>query len=351
MILFLLFFYFALMLFANFFAADWIMQLIYQEAGITKREAGQYRREHITGGRMQEQNRRALYWLESRSANPDRVHRLAYLHNFALLPSVLSIPIAFGCIALPFIPSDVHNVVLICVMAFLPVYNASLAIAGVLYKKRKSAGSAVKTFAEHDTSISDKPGQIASADQSYSMETDEGAEEDAFFPEISKERRVKKRRTALLLMGTALVAGLAALVVFLVPQLTAAPKTPATTGQVADALAAQGYEPQYTDSFDDTLIESITVQSGNFFFDFYTYRNKDNARRLYNSVCSQREAFVDENQAVTTAEEKANYAVYTWRSAETYAVVIRVDSTVLCGECPAKDENILNQILHTIGYL
>lgn len=73
MILFLLFFYFFLMLFLNFFAAGWIMELIYREAGITKREADQYRREHITGGRMQDQNRRALYWLESRSKNPARV--------------------------------------------------------------------------------------------------------------------------------------------------------------------------------------------------------------------------------------------------------------------------------------
>ena len=84
MILFLLFFYFILMLFLNFFAAGWIMELIYREAGITKQEAEQYRREHITGGRMQKQNRRALYWLESRSKNPARVRRLAYLHNLAL---------------------------------------------------------------------------------------------------------------------------------------------------------------------------------------------------------------------------------------------------------------------------
>lgn len=350
MLLFLLFFYFALMLFANFFAADWIMQLIYQEAGLTKREAEQYRREHITSGRMQKQNRRALYWLESRSANPARVRRLAYLHNLALLPSVLLIPMTFVCIALPFIPSDAHNIVLICVMAFLPLYNASLAIAGVLYKKRKTAGSAAETLDENDTSIPDKPRIIASTNQSYPTEADEGVE-DAFFPEIAKERRVKKRRTALFLIGAALVAGLAALAVFLVPQLTAAPKAPATTERVADALTAQGYDPQYTDSFDEALIENITVQNGNFFFDFYTYRDKDSAVRLYNSARSQREAFVDEYQAATTVEKKANYAVYTWRSATTYAVVIRVDSTVLCGECPVKDENILNQILHTIGYL
>ena len=59
----------------------------------------------------------------------------------------------------------------------------------------------------------------------------------------------------------------------------------------------------------------------------------------------------EEYQAAVAAEKKANYAVYTWRSAETYAVVMRVDSTVLCGECPVKDEAVLNQILHTIGYL
>lgn len=350
MILFLLFFYFILMLFLNFFAADWIMQLVYQEAGVTKQEAEQYRREHIAAGRMQERNRRALYWLESRSANPARVRRLAYLHNLALLPSVLLIPMTFGCIALPLISSDVHNIVLICVMVFLPVYNASLAIAGVLYKKRKTAGSTVETFAENDISISDKPEHIASTDQSYPTEADEETE-DAFFPEIAKERRASKRKTALFLVGTALVAGLAALAVFLLPQLTAAPKTPATTEQVADALTAQGYQPQYTDSFDDALIESVIVQNENFFFDFYTYRDKDSAVHLYDSACSQREALADEYQAVTTAEEKANYAVYAWRSEKTYAVVIRVDSTVLCGECPAKDEAILNLILHTIGYL
>ena len=101
------------MLFLNFFAAGWIMELIYREAGITKREADQYRREHITGGRMQDQNRRALYWLESRSKNPARVRRLAYLHNLALLPSVLLIPATFVCIATPSIPPDVHNIVLI----------------------------------------------------------------------------------------------------------------------------------------------------------------------------------------------------------------------------------------------
>lgn len=351
MILFLLFFYFFLMLFLNFFAAGWIMELIYREAGITKREADQYRREHITGGRMQDQNRRALYWLESRSKNPARVRRLAYLHNLALLPSVLLIPATFVCIATPSIPSDVHNIVLICVMAFLPVYNASLAIAGVLYKKKKTDKSAANPLAEDDTYTSGETEYDASEEQDYFAEAERKKEEDAFFPELVKERRKSKRRIAFILTGTALLAGLAVLAVFLVPQFTAAPKTPATAGQAAAALAAQGYEPQYTDSFDDALTESVTVQSENFFFDFYTCRDKDSAVRLYDSACSQREAFAEEYQAAVAAEKKANYAVYTWRSAETYAVVMRVDSTVLCGECPVKDEAVLNQILHTIGYL
>lgn len=344
MILVLLFFYFILMLFLNFFAANWIMEIIYQEAGVTKQEAEQYRIEHIAG-RPQKRNMRVLYWLESRSANPARVRRLAYLHNLTLLPSVLFIPMTFGGIGLPFIPSDIRNIALICVMVFLPVYNALLAIAGILYKKRKTTGSTAETFAENDAYISDKPGHIASTNQSYSTE------EDAFFPEIAKERRVSKRRTVLFLMGTILIVGLAVLGGFLIPQLTAAPKTPATIEQVVNALTAQGYHPQYADSFDDALIESITLQSGEFFFDFYTYRDKDSAIRLYDSARSQREAFMDEYQAAATAEEKADYAAYTWRSAKTYAVVIRVDSTVLCGECPAKDEAVLNQILKAVGYL
>ena len=351
MILFLLFFYFILMLFLNFFAAGWIMELIYREAGITKQEAEQYRREHITGGRMQKQNRRALYWLESRSKNPARVRRLAYLHNLALLPSVLLIPATFVCIAMPSIPSDVHNIVLICTMAFLPVYNASLAIAGVLYKKKKTDKNAANPLAEDDPYASDETEYDVFEAQDYFAEAERKKEEDAFFPELVKERRASRRKIAFILTGTAFLAGLAVLAVFLVPQLTAAPKTPVTAERVAAVLAAQGYEPQHTDSFDDALTESITVQSGNFFVDFYTCRDKDSAGRLYDSACSQREALADEYQADAAAEKKANYAVYTWRSAETYAVVLRVDSTVLCGECPVKDEAVLNQILHTIGYL
>lgn len=350
MIPFLILLYFILMIFLSFFAANWIMELVYQEAGVTKQEVEQYKREHI-GGRPQKQATYALYWLESRSANPARVRKLAHLYSLVLLPAILCIPVAIGSNILPFFSPDLQNIVLICAMVFLPVYNAVLAITGVQYKKKKAAINTTEASAEADTYASKEADNRVSAQQDYPIEVSGETVDEAFFPELAEERKSSKRKVLLLLAAVLLAAGLAALSAFLVSQLTAAPKTPATVEQVANALAAQGYKPQNADSFDDALIEGITVQSGEFFFDFCTYRDENSAVRFYDSARSQYEAFVDEVQADTTSEKRANYAVYTWRSVETYAVVIRVDSTVLCGQCPVKDDAVLNQILQSIGYL
>lgn len=350
MIPFLIPLYFILMTFLSFFAANWIMELVYQEAGVTKQEVEQYKREHI-GGRSQKQTTRALYWLESRSANPARVRKLAHLYSLALLPAILCIPVAFGINILPFFSPDLKNIVLICAMVFLPVYNAVLAIIGVQYKKKKAARNTTEASAEADTYASKEADNRVLAQQDYPIEVSGETVDEAFFPELAEERKSPKRKVLFLLAAVLLAAGLAALSAFLVPQLTAAPKAPATVEQVANALTVQGYKPQNADSFDDALIEGITVQSGEFYFEFCTYRDEDSAARFYDSSRSQYEAFVDELQADTTSQKRANYTVYTWRSVEMYAVVMRVGSTVLCGQCPAKDDAVLNQILHSIGYL
>lgn len=351
MIPFLILLYFILMTFLSFFAAKWIMELVYQEAGVTKQEVEQYQREEHIGGRPQKQTTRALYWLESRSANPARVRKLAHLYSLALLPAILCIPVAFGSSILPFFSPDLKNIILICAMVFLPVYNAVLAIAGVQYKKKKTARNTTEAPAEAGTYASEEADNRVLAERDYPIEESGETVDEAFFPELEAERKFSKRKALLLFGAVLLAAGLAALSAFLVPQLTAAPKTPATVEQVANALTAQGYKPQNADSFDDALVESIAVQSGEFFFEFSTYRDEDSAVRFYDSARSQYEAFVDELQADTTSQKRANYAVYTWRSVETYAVVIRVGSTVLCGQCPAKDDAVLDQILHSIGYL
>lgn len=218
-------------------------------------------------------------------------------------------------------------------MAFLPVYNASLAIAGVLYKKKKTDKSAANPLAEDDTYTSGETEYDASEEQDYFAEAERKKEEDAFFPELVKERRASKRRIAFILTGTALLAGLAVLAVFLVPQFTAAPKTPATAGQAAAALAAQGYEPQYADSFDDALTESVTVQSENFFFDFYTCRDKDSAVVSMTAPVLSARRSRKNIRPLWLPKRRQTMPSISWRSAETYAVVMRVDSTVLCGEC------------------
>lgn len=137
MILVLMFIYFTAMIFWSFFASRWIMELVYKSAGVTKRDVEHYRRDHYSRY-GEKQKYRAVYWLESRSADKKRTRKLVFYHQLALGVSAVLVFAGLSCPTMPFLPEKARTAVLVGAAALLPVYNIALTVAGKAVGKKLS---------------------------------------------------------------------------------------------------------------------------------------------------------------------------------------------------------------------
>ena len=309
MILFFIAAYFVVMVKLNFCASNWILDLLYQAGGVTKTEAEQYHRHQFIGRKKELY---ALYWLESRSRNPARVRRIAYLHNLSLLPSILCI-VAFGIVFMLPLSSGVQNAILVAMMIFLPVYNTALAVAGIYYRQ-KAKGISHQNLGDlrYSDVFRKKDSEIAYPENLVQEDNEDVIDDEVFFPELAQEHRVAKRKRSFIVAAILFIVAAVLTLSFLWPQLAAAPKEPAEAEQVAKALIGLGYMPQdETETIgaqDPNLIQCLFVQEDDFFFEFYIYDNEDSACRIYESASSQNAMLFQEAAHAAHHLQKANYA-------------------------------------------
>ena len=317
MILFFIAAYFVVMVKLNFCASNWILDLLYQAGGVTKTEAEQYHRHQFIGRKKELY---ALYWLESRSRNPARVRRLAYLHNLSLLPSILCI-VAFGIVFMLPLSSGVQNAILVAMMIFLPVYNTALAVAGIYYRQ-KAKGISHQNLGDlrYSDVFRKKDSEIAYPENLVQEDNEDVFDDEVFFPELAQEHRVAKRKRSFIVAAILFIVAAVHTLSFLWPQLAAAPKEPAEAEQVAKALIGLGYMPQdETETIgaqDPNLIQCLFVQEDDFFFEFYIYDNEDSACRIYESASSQNAMLFQEAAHAAHHLQKANYAFSSFETEE-----------------------------------
>ena len=194
MILFFIAAYFVVMVKLNFCASNWILDLLYQAGGVTKTEAEQYHRHQFIGRKKELY---ALYWLESRSRNPARVRRLAYLHNLSLLPSILCI-VAFGIVFMLPLSSGVQNAILVAMMIFLPVYNTALAVAGIYYRQ-KAKGISHQNLGDlrYSDVFRKKDSEIAYPENLVQEDNEDVIDDEVFFLSLHKNTALLSANAAL----------------------------------------------------------------------------------------------------------------------------------------------------------
>lgn len=375
MILFLIMLYFFGMVVMNIFAANWILELVYRSAGITKRQVRQYQQDHVGGRRRQLY---ASFWILSRSPEPKRTKKLIWLHQLAIAPAALGFPAVFAAITISIKNPRLGNLILICTAGFLLVYNLILALVGKLGKSKFSAqipDSRPSDKEDHDPWEEDGKFQEDSNPQEEfgeenpadAWERDSAAVHEEYM-RLYREHR--KRRNAMRLVTLILIALIASSGLWLrlgktsepteapsasepsevsvappaEPTQTGETKTPPDADSLTDVLASHGFTPQEPaePGISQEYSRCITVQEDGFFLEFYLYPEEAGAKNLYASVKSQRMALIPD-PSLGAEEEGENYAMCRTSADQWYTITVRIDKTVLCLE--GADEAALEELL------
>ena len=149
------------------------------------------------------------------------------------------------------------------------------------------------------------------------------------------------------------------LIIYFVLSVTVVPKTPATTGQVWEALVSLGYDPQditkmcleQNPNAKQNLLNCIAVQKDDIYFEFFMFNNANSAIDVY---ASNRSDMVWTKKTVHFVEyykKTANYCIYTLRSSGTYSASIYVGNTAVYAYSDAENRGEINKILDIIGYM
>lgn len=373
MIIFLFMLYFFAMVVWSFFASNWLLSLVYRSAGITKRQAQRYQRNHVGS------SRRPLYasfWILSRSPEPKRTKKLIWLHQLAIAPAALGFPAAFAALTISIKNPQLGNLILICTAGFLFIYNLVLTLVGKFCKEKLGAQIPDNRPAqdeedhdpwEEDVNFQEEFGEENPAD---AWERDSAAASEEYM-RLYREHR--KRRNAMRLVSLILIALIASSGLWLklgktaepseasstsessevsespssAPRQTGETKTPPDAGNLIQVLASHGFSPQEApeSSLSQEYSRCITVQEDGFFLEFYLYPDQNGAKKLYASAKAQ-QAALSQDPSSNTEEAGENYTMYRVSADDRHSITLQIENTVLSME--GDDNAVLDELLREL---
>lgn len=387
MIFFLIVLYYFGMVVFNIFAANWIMDLARQSAGISKREFEHYRRRHTLSSRERRQLH-AAFWMISRSNDPEHTRKLIRYHQLAMAPSGLGMTALFVSIMLALKDEKLGNIVLLASGAFLLIYNIVLMLVGKCCKGRLSeqmSESIPPEDAEYDPREDDyDPEDELINYNPEDPETYDKTDEDyQVSVELAKKLRGMKRRSRIVAIFLLLAIFVPTIIAFWIgwyqeryghppgyqepPKVTAfggsyseesepgvsqtgRQKPVPTPEQVTEELRLRGFSPQEMPEQEirEEYDRAIMVQEDDFFFEFYRYRFEEGAERLYQSAKSQKAALMQDN-GTATEEAGLNYRLYEASADGWYSLVLQVEDVLISAECAAEKRQSLRELIGEIG--
>ena len=134
-------------------------------------------------------------------------------------------------------------------------------------------------------------------------------------------------------------------------------KTPAAPQLVQEVLETNKLTySDVTDDFrekwnmDDMLKSALTCEKDDLRFDFFVFDNTASAEHIRKKYRS----YIRENMysipSVEVSEGVINYTLYSINADGTYAVIMRVENTLVFAYCNEKNASALNKIMAGIGY-
>ncbi len=149
------------------------------------------------------------------------------------------------------------------------------------------------------------------------------------------------------------------LFIMIVLELTTKPKTPATSEQVWNAIAAQGYEPQditelYYESdpgFKSVLNKCTSFNKDDIHFEFFDFNNNNSAINVYSQVYQKVSYKYNDPYSIEIEHQMANFTIYLLDSLGKYNVAIYVGNTAVYAYCDSENKLEINRILDAIDYL
>lgn len=135
------------------------------------------------------------------------------------------------------------------------------------------------------------------------------------------------------------------------------PKTPASIEKVEIVLSNHDltysnetdyYEAQWENN--NTLKNALIANSGDIYFCYFVFDNKDDAEKLRanNRSYIREHRFSIPNTEVS--EAISNYILYTLKCEVGYTVSMRVENTVVYAYCNEENTNVIKTIMQEIGY-
>ena len=134
-------------------------------------------------------------------------------------------------------------------------------------------------------------------------------------------------------------------------------KTPATPQLVQEVLetnkltckdAAEDYREKW--NADDMLKSALSCEKGDLRFDFFVFDNAAGAEHIRKKYWS----YIRENMYsipnIEVSEGVMNYTLYSIKADGTYAVIMRVENTLVFAYCSEENASALNKIMAGIGY-
>ena len=134
-------------------------------------------------------------------------------------------------------------------------------------------------------------------------------------------------------------------------------KTPATLQLVQEVLetnklAYSDVTDDYREKWnaDDMLKSALACEKGDLRFDFFVFDNTAGAEHIRKKYRS----YIRENMYsipnVEVSEGVMNYTLYSIKADGTYAVIMRVENTLVFAYCNEENASALNKIMAGIGY-
>lgn len=149
------------------------------------------------------------------------------------------------------------------------------------------------------------------------------------------------------------------LFIMIVLELTTKPKDVATSEQVWDVIAAQGYEPQdITELYynrdsnsKNVLLKCIAFEKDDINFKFFELNSDNAAINIYTQAYQKISYKYNATHSIEIEHQMANFTIYSLDSLGKYNVAIYVGNTAVYAYCDSENKLEINKILDAIGYL
>ena len=132
------------------------------------------------------------------------------------------------------------------------------------------------------------------------------------------------------------------------------PKEVATAEQVWSAIEQAGYQPvDATELYREdmpSLVQCIAFEKDDEYFNFYIFKEKQNAMDLYGHIASHINTHFYSLPYSKHTSAQSNYCIYTLTASGRYSVDIYVGNTAVYAYCDEGNDQGIADVLYTIGY-